>query len=237
MSNIFETRLKIFPNGASEYVEFKKGLTYANGAKVNHTEKSSGHYQLLLADQKYLPRIEDLSELQKLARRKSKVRDYVLSGNFHLFGTLTFRADDAHGDLDGVFRHKMILFTRMLRRRGVAYYIVAERHTGGGINNGKIHLHGLFSENLPTDFSPASKKYLHIPLWQHGFSSVDRIRDQVGTAHYVTKYISKEALPGRSVWVSQGLLKPEVRYNSPDLLTPLISEWYGTNVNIILRGK
>jgi len=126
----------------------------------------------------------------------------------------------------------MILFTRMLRRRHTAYYIVAETH-----KSGKIHLHGLFSHNLPTETSPNSKRYLHIPFWNWGFSSVSEIRDQTGTAHYVTKYVTKEAIEGRSVWVSQGLKLPTTLYNTPDLLTPIISEWYSPNVNITLRGN
>lgn len=238
MSNTYHYRLKIFPNGNSEYVEFKTTQTVADERKSNRKASlPQKPVQLRLEDFKYQSSTDDMSELQKLARRKTKVKDYVLSGNFSYFGTLTFTAQGAHDSLDDVFRKKMILFTRMLRRRRIAYYIVAEKHTGGGINHGKVHLHGLFSDNLTTAPSPASKKYLHIPLWIHGYSSISLIRDQVGTAHYVTKYVTKEALDGKSVWVSQGLARPEVLYNVPDLLTPKISEWYGDNVNVILRGK
>lgn len=234
MSNIFETRLKIYPNGTSEYIEFKKGITYVNGQKSRKSKGIKKDSQLFLEDSVYLPTrsSDDLRELQKLARRKSKVRDYVLSGNFSLFGTLTFAPEHASDTLDDVFRKKMILFTRMLRRRGIRYYIVSERH-----KSGMIHLHALFSDNLPTEHSRASRRYLTIPLWSWGFSSVSFIRDQVATAHYVTKYVSKEAMPGRSVWVSQGLIRPQVLYNSPDLLTPIVSEWYGENVNITIRSR
>lgn len=254
MSNMFETRLKIYPSGDSEYVEFKKGLFYANSAKSIHrssktidprfnenlppTENTNGtdsrqdFAQHLLDTPELHAQRYNLSQLQTLSRRKSKVRDYVLSGNFNFFGTLTFRPEEATETLDQDLRKKMILFTRMLRRRKVSYYIVAETH-----KSGRIHLHGLFSDNLPTETSPASKRYLTIPTWNHGFSSVSQIRDQVGTAHYVTKYVTKEAIPGRSVWVSNGLKRPKVLYNSPDLLTPIISEWYNDNVTVTLRGN
>jgi hypothetical protein len=238
MSNVYHYRLKLYPDGRSEYVEFKEAKTVLEQRTFTKPAQTQEYAQLQLTDAQYMPfKVEDLRDLQKLARRKSKVRDYVLSGNFDYFGTLTFTAETAHDDLDDVFRQKMIHFTRMLRRRHVAYYIVAEKHTGGGKNHGKIHLHGLFSENLEIVPSPASKKYFKIPLWLHGFSSVEKIRDQTATAHYVTKYVTKEALSGKSVWVSQGLARPEVLYNVPDVLTPIISEWYGSNVNITLRGN
>lgn len=233
MSNIYHYRLKTYPNGTSEYVEFKKGKTSIDTGNNRNEQKVKKKTQLLLADQQFMPKkIDNLSELQKLARRKVKVKDYVLSGNFTLFGTLTFAPEHASKDLTEDLRHKMILFTRMLRRRGVRYYIVAEKH-----KSGNIHLHGLFSDNLTTAQSPNSRKYLNIPIWSYGFSSVDHIRDYVGTAYYVTKYVTKECLDGKSVWVSQGLITPQVQYNVPDLLTPIISEWYSDNVNITLRGK
>lgn len=233
MSNIYHYRLKTYPNGTSEYVEFKNGNTSIDSGNYKNQKPKNKKHQLKLADSQFMPtKIEDLSELQKLARRKVKVKDYVLSGNFQLFGTLTFAPEHASDNLDDVLRHKMILFTRMLRRRGTRYYIVAEKH-----KSGKIHLHGLFSDNLTTAKSPNSRRYLHIPLWTYGYSSVGQIRDYVGTAYYVTKYVTKECLDGKSVWVSQGLITPTVQYNVPDLLTPVISEWYSDNVNITLRGK
>lgn len=236
MANIYEYRLKIYNNGVSEYVHFKQGKTTSDGNyKINQVSNNSSK-QLKIEDSKYLPRQDSLTELQKLSRRKSKVRDYVLSGNFYSFGTLTFRPDIAPSSLDDYTRLVMRHFTRMLRRRGVRYYIVAEKHTGGGINHGKIHLHGLFSENLETIRSRKHSKYLSTPLWQHGFSSIGRIRDQTATANYVTKYVTKEAIEGKSVWVSQGLMTPQVLYNVPDLLTPIVSEWENENIKKIIRS-
>lgn len=233
MSNIYHYRLKIYPNGISEYIEFKHGIKTLNGAKVHDTGKPTKKTQLKMEDIPYQPRkIEDLVELQKLSRRKTKVHDYVLSGNFDLFGTLTFAPEHASQDLDALLRKKMILFTRMLRRRGTRYYIVAEKH-----KSGIIHLHGLFSQNLPTAQSPASRLYLNIPIWHYGYSSVSKIRDRIGTSNYVTKYVTKEAIDGRSVWVSQGLLKPQVLYNVPDLLTPISSQWSNENVIKTTREK
>lgn len=237
MANIYHYRLKIYPDGSSEYVEFIHGkVTTDNVIKDNGMPKEN-NIQLRIEDANLLPTRFDNTELMKLQRRKTAVKDYVMSGNFYFFGTLTFRHQDAHDSLDEAFRKKMILFTRMLRRRDIRYYMVAERHTGGGLNHGKIHLHGLFSENLETKQSPHSRKYRNIPLWHHGFSSVEKIRDQTATANYVTKYVTKEALEGKSVWVSQGLQKPEVLYNVPDLLTPILSTWDTENVKITIRSR
>jgi len=239
MANLYENRLKIYPNGTSEHVTFKSGLTTTTAHKNrNASTKKKTNAQLRLEDAMYLQRKDDdLTELQKLSRRKVRVKDYVLSKNFTMFGTLTMPPTNGFKDLDEDFRHRMILFTRMLRRRGIRYYIVAERHTGSGLNNGYIHLHALFSDNLVTERSRKHSKYLSTPLWTHGYSSVSRIRDYVGTAHYVTKYVTKEALDGKSVWVSQGLIRPQVLYNTPDLLTPIVSEWENDNIKITLRGS
>jgi len=232
MANTYNYRLKIYPNGASEYVKFKKQQTVQNNKPKNDTSEPHKINQLLLTDIPYLPtRQDDLTEIQKLSRRVTKVRDYVLSGNFTMFGTLTFAPEHASDDLDAVLRKKMILFTRMLRRRGTRYYIVAETHASG-----IIHLHGLFSTNLPTAPSPASRKYMTIPIWEYGFSSVSQIRDRVATAYYVTKYVTKESIDGRSVWVSQGLLRPQVLYNTPDLLTPIVSQWENDNIIKTIRS-
>lgn len=232
MSNIYSNRLKIYPNGTSEYVIFKKGLTVTNGAKVQKTGKPTKKMQLKMEDIPYYPqRIDDYTELQKLARRKAKVRDLVLSGNFDFFGTMTLNPEHASQDLEAVLRKKMTLYTRMLRRRGVRYYIVAEKH-----KSGVIHFHALYSHNIPTAQSPASKRFLTIPLWHFGYSSISRIRDKVGTAYYVTKYVTKEALTGRSVWTSQGLMQPRVLYNTPDLLTPIVSEWENDNIIKVIRN-
>jgi len=234
MSNIYKTRLKLYPNGTSEYVEFnttESEIVVLDEHKFRPGFKNKlSNSQTTISNIPFYGRSDDLSQLQVLSRRKARVRDYTLSGNFAYFGTLTFRPSQASRTVDEI-RDRLKLFTRRLRRRNVSYYIVAETH-----KSGYIHLHGLFSDNVPFEYSPVSKKYFSIPLWDWGFSSIEHIRDQTATAHYVTKYVTKEAIKGRSVWVSQRLKKPIVLYNTPDLLTPLISEWYSPNVNVTLRG-
>jgi len=235
MSNIYKTRLKIYHNGHSEYVEFSPETEivvldeHAKQLRRDNRNQRNNH-QTQIENIPFYGSSIDLSQLQVLSRRKARVRDYVLSGNFEYFGTLTFRPSEASRNIDEI-RPRLKNFTKKLRRRGIKYYIVAETH-----KSGYIHLHGLFSHNVIIERSPNSRKYFTIPLWSHGFSSIEPIRDQTATAHYVTKYVTKEAIKGRSVWVAQGLNKPEVLYNTPDLLSPIISTWYSSNVTVTLRG-
>ena len=178
---------------------------------------------------------------RSMRRAASQMRDICLSTPFRYFVTLTL--DPARID-----RHDMEALTRVLnrwadnrvRRNGLAYVLVPERH-----KDGAIHLHGFFTESVqlldsgtmklpgakrprrPRDAkqraeweAAGAKPVYNIPGWTLGFSTAIPLDGAYEAAvAYCCKYVRKaaEKIGGRWFYRGGKLGKPVVEYAEVDV--------------------
>ena len=133
----YTTRVKTYPDGSMDIMVCDKPIFRASGWE------SSGKRQ-------FRDDLDEPTEGQSdttgraLRRARAQVRELALANDFSLFVTLTL-----NGEM--VDRYDMIAITKKLnvwldnqvRRRGLAYVLVPERH-----KDGAIHFHGLFNNAL-----------------------------------------------------------------------------------------
>ena len=152
-------------------------------------------------------------------RARSAVRDLAFSNDFTFFVTLTL-------DRQKVNRYDVAEITRKLnrwldnhvRRNGLAYVLVAERH-----KDGAVHFHGFFNDALPVVDSghtdPKGHTVYNLPAWDLGFTTAIRLYgDRHKAVGYVCKYITKaqEKIGGRWYYSGGALDRPEVTYSNVD---------------------
>ena len=176
-------------------------------------------------------------------RARAKVRDLALANHFQWFVTLTLDSAIVNRyDISSFGR----VFTRWLdnavRRRGLSYVIVPERH-----KDGAIHFHGLFNDALPMVNSghtdAAGHPIFNCTAWKFGFSACVQIYGSYTQAvSYVCKYIGKQGeKPGGRWYYSGGKLeKPTILYgvcedwetaqNVADAFGPLDAETYSFEI-------
>lgn len=135
---------------------------------------------------------------QSISRTKKQVLEKALCNEWTWFATLTLSPEKYKRDDLDTFRRDLSQFIRDYRKKSgtkVQYLLIPELHA----DKKNWHMHGLFSE-IPFDdieihpvqklsdkgyfnWLPYSKKF--------GFCSLGAIRDDVRTALYITKYITK----------------------------------------------
>lgn len=177
------------------------------------------------------------------SRRRARVavRDYGLCNDFKYFVTLTLDAAliDRY-DGKEVVRKLNTWLDNCVRRQGLKYVLVPERH-----KDGALHFHGFFNDALEVEDSgtmvppsggkpkrPRSKAQraawaaagghvvYNLPRWGWGFSTAIELYGRRSAAvGYVCKYISKadEKIGGRWYYSGGGLRKPELTYSDVPL--------------------
>lgn len=171
-----------------------------------------------------------------MRRARAQVRDLALCTPFKWFVTLTLDRQrvDRH-DMGEITRHLNHWLDNQVRRRGLSYVLVPERH-----KDGAIHFHGFFNDALPVVDSgtvslpgvkaprrPRSERQranwlqagghtvYNLPGWGWGFSTaIELYGDYNKAVSYVCKYIGKDGeKPGGRWFYSGGKLgRPQVTY-------------------------
>ena len=172
-------------------------------------------------------------------RAKAQVRDIALCTKFRYFVTLTLSPDKVSSryDMSEVTRHLNAWLDNQVRRKGLAYVLVPERH-----KDGAIHFHGFFNDALEAVDSgtiippgggrprkPRSKaqgaqwlaegghKVYNLPAWGWGYTTAIELYGEYSKAvGYVCKYIGKDTAAGKigGRWYYSGgeLGHPQVVY-------------------------
>lgn len=157
-----------------------------------------------------------------LRRARAQVRELALANDLGLFVTLTLDGSviDRY-DMAAITKKLNVWLDNQVRRRGLAYVLVPERH-----KDGAIHFHGLFNDALEVVDSGHTDKECHaifnLPRWSLGFTTAIRLYgDREKAIGYVTKYIGKQGeKPGGRWYYSGGdLRRPEVTYCDMDIET------------------
>ena len=177
----------------------------------------------------------DPANVERAARRaRAKLRDIALCTPFKYFVTLTL-------DRERIDRYDVAAITKKLnnwldnqvRRHGLSYVLVPERH-----KDGAVHFHGLFNDALPVQDSgtltnipgrkrpgkPRSRVVYNLPAWHLGFTTAIELYGEYSRAvAYVCKYIGKQTggeagkVGGRWYYSGGDLGAPEVEYATLDV--------------------
>ena len=180
----------------------------------------------------------------KRAVRRAKIalRDYALSTDMKYFVTLTLDQTKVNRyDVDQIVRRMSQWCSNQVKRRGLAYVLVPERH-----KDGAIHFHGFFNAALeavdsgtvipPEGGRPRRPRsaaqraawlaqgghvVYNLPAWTLGYTTVIELYGEYSRAvGYVTKYVGKQmgadGLPckigGRWYYSGGALRQPDVIY-------------------------
>lgn len=172
---------------------------------------------------------EDLE--RSMRRARAKVRRLALSNDFRWFVTLTLdpaRID--RYDAGEVVRKLSQWCNNQVKRKGLKYILVPERH-----KDGALHFHGFFNDALEAvasgHRSKAGQMIYNLPGWTLGFTAaIEVYGDYAGAVAYVCKYIGKQGDKPAGRWYYSGgdLAKPEEVY--ADISPQDLLEEYGNKV-------
>lgn len=149
------------------------------------------------------PKGEDIA--RSMRRARSRVRRLALSNEFRWFVTLTLSPDKVDRyDAAQVVRKLSNWCSNQVRRRGLQYILVPERH-----KDGALHFHGFFNDALEAVASGHRDKQGHmiynLPGWTLGFTAaIEVYGDYAGAVAYVCKYIGKQGDKPAGRWYYSG---------------------------------
>lgn len=176
---------------------------------------------------------------RSMRRARAKVRRLALANDFRWFVTLTL--DPARIDryeAGEVIRKLSQWCNNQVKRKGLRYILVPERH-----KDGALHFHGFFNDALEAVASGHRTKegrmIYNLPGWTLGFTAAIEIYgDYAGAVAYVCKYIGKQGDKPAGRWYYSGgdLAEPEVTY--ADIGPRDLWEEYGNKVwNTYVPGR
>lgn len=139
-------RLKTYLDGTAELMVCLKPVFieagYESAAKFNHSNRCSNITRTVARDAADKAGASEASADRARRRAATKVRDIALSNRFRWFVTLTLDRERIDRYDVGVITKKLNqVMDNLVRRRGLAYVLVPERH-----KDGAIHFHGFFTD-------------------------------------------------------------------------------------------
>lgn len=130
---------------------------------------------------------------RSMRRARAKLRRLALANQFEYFVTLTL--DPAKIDrYDGAAVTKALgqWCDNMVRRHGLRYILVPERH-----KDGAFHFHGFFAGGIEANDSGVEwdgRPVYNLPQWKLGFTTAQRLYGEYHAAvGYCCKYIGKQS--------------------------------------------
>lgn len=216
-------QLKVYPDGSGKLMVFDRRIIRESGFE----EQGKGHKEPSFQS------AEGSAESVARARRRARasVEDIARSNDFKYFVTLTLNAERiGRYDEREVIRRVGDWLKNRVKRNGLAYVLVPERH-----KDGAIHFHGLFNDVPVVDSGtvdingrprrPRSKAQradwlaagghvvYNIPWWRWGFSTaLELYGERRAAIGYVCKYIGKDGdkIGGRWYYSGGALMRPSV---------------------------
>ena len=217
----YKTKIKEYPNGSKVYTVYNTALLIAE-------TDNSIHFSEPLKNEKTEEELQ-LEKNRALWKIKTKIKDYILCNDFDYFWTLTFDSDRYNY---AVAFEKMGKWLEKMRKKygKFNYIMIPELH-----KDGAIHFHGV-TGGLNAVVRDSGVKHKGVKVynctdWQHGFTTLTRVRSKEKTATYVTKYVTKEmqnSIVGKGkkkYWCSRGLRLPAVSYTDLNLGEDLIPDY------------
>ena len=163
-----------------------------------------------------------------VSRLKSRVQELILSNNWNCFVTFTLdkakRNRDSIDAFEALTRH--LKYIRQTRCPELRFMLLLEQHRNGG-----YHGHALMY--LPADFIAdefiinANGYFEWVDISSRfGFMSIKPYDGTLRACNYVTKYVTKDLIPGRVLRSSKGLNKAYVIRNLSIGITSNVSNVY-----------
>ena len=153
---------------------------------------------------------------RSMRRARAQLRRLALANSFEYFVTLTLDGDRIDR-YDGAAVTKALSqwCDNMVRRQGLRYVLVPERH-----KDGAFHFHGFFAgdglQAVDSGIQWDGRPVYNLPQWTLGFTTAQRLYGEYSAAvGYCCKYIGKqegERPLGRWYYSGGGLAKPEKTY-------------------------
>ena len=166
-----------------------------------------------------------------VSRLKSRVQELILCNNWNCFVTFTLdkckRNRDSIDTFEDLTRH--LKYIRQTRCSELRYMLLLEQHKNGG-----YHGHALMY--LPADFiadefiinGNGYFEWVDISS-RFGYMSIKPYDGTLRACNYVTKYVTKDLIPGRVLRTSKGLNKAYVIRN--------VSIGISSNVSNVFRSE
>ena len=163
----------------------------------------------------------DGADMERSMRRaRAKLRRLALANDFEYFVTLTLdpKKIDRY-DGDAVIKALGRWADNMVRRHGLRYILVPERH-----KDGAFHFHGFFAgEGLKVSRAGVEwdgRPVFNLPQWPYGFTTAQKLHgDYHAAVGYCCKYIGKqsgERALGRWYYSGGALREPQKVYGDRD---------------------
>ncbi len=163
-----------------------------------------------------------------VSRLKSRVQELILCNNWNCFVTFTLdktkRERNSLDSFDALTRH--LKYIRQTRCPELKFMLLLEQHKNGG-----YHGHALMY--LPADFIAdefiinANGYFEWVDISSRfGYMSIKPYDGTLRACNYVTKYVTKDLIPGRVLRTSKGLNKPYVIRNLSIGISPDVSNVY-----------
>lgn len=217
-------RLKIYPDGEiGEVLACNRAIFVPNGW-ISESNKCSVGKLTVAATGGEIPGNSE-SDGRSAARSRKAVFDLARSNSFDYFVTWTVSPEariDRY-DYKACVRALGQYLDNEVRRRGLRYVAVPERH-----KDGAIHFHGLCKWEKPPRKVRATNAHTgaplntragsaiyNLPAWTHGFSTcIETYGGAHGAAIYMAKYVTKsQNMVGGRRYLSGGtLLRPTYKY-------------------------
>lgn len=149
------------------------------------------------------------------SRARANVRRLALCNEFRWFVTLTIDPAKIDSfDDQAVIRRLNQWLSNHVRRNGLVYVLVPERH-----KSGRIHFHGFFNDVMEVNESGKTDSLGHpiynLPEWDYGFTTaIELYGDYHAAVGYTCKYIGKGAdkIGGRWYYSGGNLQKPVEKF-------------------------
>ena len=203
-------RLKTYPDGTQELLVCSRPIFGLDGwERVDSEERGRGRA------------CGNSEEAKERAQRRARqqIRDYALCSEFTYFVTLTLdqKKIDRY-DMSEIVKRLRIWLDNRVRRNGLRYILVPERH-----KDGAVHFHGFFNDALSVVDSGKLDKRGHriynLPSWNFGFTTAIQLYgDYAAAVAYVCKYVGKqsEKIGGRWYYSGGSLNLPQVDFVDVD---------------------
>ena len=181
---------------------------------------------------------EGADMLRSMRRARAQLRRLALANSFEYFVTLTLDKEKIDRfDGEAITRRLNQWCSNMVKRHGLRYVIVPERHKDGAwhfhgffagsglqvVDSGTIKRPGIKEPRRPADeterqrwLEEGGRIVYNLPQWPYGFTTAMELYGQYSAAvAYVCKYIGKqegERPLGRWYYSGGSLAKPEKKY-------------------------
>lgn len=207
-------RVKTYPDGSREVLVCDQAIFHPQGWE-RAGERPPRRRRAQEAPERS-PEVRERDNLDRSLRRaRAQVRDLALANPFRWFVTLTLdQAKVDRYDMASITRRLNTWLDNQVRRHGLAYVLVPERH-----KDGAIHFHGFFNDAVKAVDSGHRDREGHpvynLPAWSLGFTTaIELYGDYHAAVGYVCKYIGKQGdKPGGRWYYSGGdLQRPAVEF-------------------------